>query len=104
MSFDNQVEIREEMGDVTPEETVSQEGIVYETNEKSQLNEMVQSHLAGIAQQEEAFTELEHVNATTPLTERIRGIVNNEKVRLVEMANTIEAPAESASSENQSEE
>lgn len=104
MSFDNQVEIHEEMGDATPEETVSQEGIVYETNEKSQLNEMVQSHLAGIAQQEEAFTELEHVNATTPLTERIRGIVNNEKVRLVEMANTIEAPAESASSENQSEE
>lgn len=104
MSFDNQVEIHEEMGDVTSEETVSQEGIVYETNEKSQLNEMVQSHLAGIAQQEEAFTELEHVNATTPLTERIRGIVNNEKVRLVEMANTIEAPAESASSENQSEE
>lgn len=104
MSFDNQVEIHEEMGDMTPEETVSQEGIVYETNEKSQLNEMVQSHLAGIAQQEEAFTELEHVNATTPLTERIRGIVNNEKVRLVEMANTIEAPAESASSENQSEE
>lgn len=104
MSFDNQVEIHEEMGDVTPGETVSQEGIVYETNEKSQLNEMVQSHLAGIAQQEEAFTELEHVNATTPLTERIRGIVNNEKVRLVEMANTIEAPAESASSEDQSEE
>lgn len=104
MSFDNQVEIREEMGDMTPEETVSQEGIVYETNEKSQLNEMVQSHLAGIAQQEEAFTELEHVNATTPLTERIRGIVNNEKVRLVEMANTIEAPAEPAPSESQSEE
>lgn len=104
MSFDNQVEIHEEMGDVTPEETVSQEGIVYETNEKSQLNEMVQSHLAGIAQQEEAFTELEHVNATTPLTERIRGIVNNEKVRLVEMAKTIEAPTESASSENHSEE
>lgn len=104
MSFDNQVEIHEEMGDMTPEETVSQEGIIYETNEKSQLNEMVQSHLAGIAQQEEAFTELEHVNATTPLTERIRGIVNNEKVRLVEMANTIEAPAESASSENHSEE
>ena len=65
---------------------------------------MVQSHLAGIAQQEEAFTELEHVNATTPLTERIRGIVNNEKVRLVEMANTIEAPAEPTPSENQSEE
>lgn len=104
MSFDNQVEIHEEMGDVTPEETVSQEGIVYETNEKSQLNEMVQSHLAGIAQQEEAFTELEHVNATTPLTERIRGIVNNEKVRLVEMANTIEAPAEPALPENQPEE
>lgn len=104
MSFDNQVEIHEEMGDVTPEETVSQEGIVYETNETSQLNEMVQSHLAGIAQQEEAFTELEHVNATTPLTERIRGIVNNEKVRLVEMANTIEAPAEPALPENQPEE
>lgn len=104
MSFDNQVEIHGEMGDVTPEETVSQEGIVYETNETSQLNEMVQSHLAGIAQQEEAFTELEHVNATTPLTERIRGIVNNEKVRLVEMANTIEAPAEPTPSENQSEE
>ena len=104
MSFDNQVEIHEEMGDMTPEETVSQEGIVYETNEKSQLNEMVQSHLAGIAQQEEAFTELEHVNATTPLTERIRGIVNNEKVRLVEMAKTIEAPAEVASLENQSKE
>lgn len=104
MSFDNQVEIHEEMGDVTPEETVSQEGIVYETNETSQLNEMVQSHLAGIAQQEETFTELEHVNAATPLTERIRGIVNNEKIRLVEMANTIEAPAESTSSENQSEE
>jgi hypothetical protein len=104
MSFDNQVEIHEEMGDVAPEETVSQEGIVYKTNEKSQLNEMVQSHLAGIAQQEEAFTELEHVNATTPLTERIRGIVNNEKVRLVEMANTIEAPAEPALPENQSEE
>lgn len=104
MSFDNQVEIHEEMGDMTPEETVSQEGIVYETNEKSQLNEMVQSHLAGIAQQEEAFTELEHVNATTPLTERIRGIVNNEKVRLVEMANTIEAPANSTPSENHSEE
>lgn len=104
MSFDNQVEIHEKMGDVTPEETVSQEGIVYETNEKSQLNEMVQSHLAGIAQQEEAFTELEHVNATTPLTERIRGIVNNEKVRLVEMAKTIEAPAEVASLENQSKE
>ena len=104
MSFDNQVEIHEEMGDATPEETVSQEGIVYETNETSQLNEMVQPHLAGIAQQEEAFTELEHVNATTPLTERIRGIVNNEKVRLVEMANTIEAPAEPAPSENQAEE
>lgn len=104
MSFDSQVEIHEEMGDVTPEETVSQEGIVYETNETSQLNEMVQSHLAGIAQQEEAFTELEHVNATTPLTERIRGIVNNEKVRLVEMANTIEAPAEPALPENHSEE
>ena len=104
MSFDNQVEIHEEMGDVTPEETVSQEGIVYETNETSQLNEMVQSHLAGIAQQEEAFTELEHVNATTPLTERIRGIVNNEKVRLVEMANTIEAPAEPTPSETHSEE
>lgn len=104
MSFDNQVEIHEEMGDVTPEETVSQEGIVYETSETSQLNEMVQSHLAGIAQQEEAFTELEHVNATTPLTERIRGIVNNEKVRLVEMANTIEAPAEPTLSENQPEE
>lgn len=104
MSFDSQVEIHEEMGDVTPEETVSQEGIVYETNETSQLNEMVQSHLAGIAQQEEAFTELEHVNATTPLTERIRGIVNNEKVRLVEMAKTIEAPAEPALPENQSEE
>ena len=55
MSFDNQIEIHEEMGDMTPEETVSQEGIVYETNEKSQLNEMVQSHLAGIAQQEEAL-------------------------------------------------
>ena len=104
MSFDNQVEIHEKMGDVTPEETVSQEGIVYETNEKSQLNEMVQSHLAGIAQQEEAFTELEHVNATTPLTERIRGIVNNEKVRLVEMAKTIEAPAEATLLENQSKE
>ena len=104
MSFDSQVEIHEEMGDVTPEDTVSQEGIVYETNEKSQLNEMVQSHLAGIAQQEEAFTELEHVNATTPLTERIRGIVNNEKVRLVEMANTIEAPAEPTPPENKSEE
>lgn len=104
MSFDSQVEIHEEMGDVTPEETVSQEGIVYETNETSQLNEMVQSHLAGIAQQEEAFTELERVNATTPLTERIHGIVNNEKVRLVEMANTIEAPAEPTPSENQSEE
>lgn len=104
MSFDSQVEIHEEMGDVTPEETVSQEGIVYETNETSQLNEMVQSHLAGIAQQEEAFTELEHVNAATPLTERIRGIVNNEKVRLVEMANTIEAPAEPTPSENQPEE
>lgn len=104
MSFDSQVEIHEEMGDVTPEETVSQEGIVYETNEKSQLNEMVQSHLAGIAQQEEAFTELEHVNATTPLTERIRGIVNNEKVRLVEVSKTIEAPVESTPSENQSEE
>lgn len=104
MSFDNQVEIHEKMGDVAPEETVSQEGIVYETNEKSQLNEMVQSHLAGIAQQEEAFTELEHVNATTPLTERIRGIVNNEKVRLVEMAKTIEAPAEATPSESQPEE
>lgn len=104
MSFDNQVEIHEKMGDVTPEETVSQEGIVYETNEKSQLNEMVQSHLAGIAQQEEAFTELEHVNATTPLTERIRGIVNNEKARLVEMAKTIEAPAEATPLENQSKE
>lgn len=104
MSFDNQIEIHEEMGDMTPEETVSQEGIVYETNEKSQLNEMVQSHLAGIAQQEEAFTELEHVNATTPLTERIRGIVNNEKVRLVEMANAIEAPAEPTPPENHSEE
>ena len=104
MSFDNQVEIHEEMGDVTPEETVSQEGIVYETNEKSQLNEMVQSHLAGIAQQEEVFTELEHVNAMTPLTERIRGIVNNEKVRLVEMANTIESPAEPTPSVNQPEE
>ena len=104
MSFDNQVEIHEEMGDMTPEETVSQEGSVYETSEKSQLNEMVQSHLAGIAQQEEAFTELEHVNATTPLTERIRGIVNNDKGRLVEMAKTIEAPAEPTPSENQSEE
>ena len=96
--------IREKMGNAKPKETVSQEGIVYETNEKSQLNEMVQSHLSGIAQQEEAFTELEHVNATTPLTERIRGIVNNEKVRLVEVAKTIELPAESTSSENQSEE
>lgn len=104
MSFDNQVEIHEEMGDVTPEETVSQEGIVYETNEKSQLNEMVQSHLAGIAQQEEAFTELEHVNATTPLTERIRGIINNEKVRLVEVSKTVDVPAEPTPSENQSEE
>lgn len=104
MSFDSQVEIHEEMGDVTPEETVSQEGIVYETNEKSELNEMVQSHLADIAQQEEAFIELEHVNATTPLTERIRGIVNNEKVRLVEVSKTIDAPVESTSSENQSEE
>lgn len=104
MSFDSQVEIHEEMGDVTPEETVSQEGIVYETNEKSQLNEMVQSHLAGIAQQEEAFAELEHVNATTPLTERIRGIVNNEKVRLVEVSKTVDIPAEPTPLENQSEE
>ena len=104
MSFDSQVEIHEEMGDVTPEETVSQEGIVYETNETSQLNEMVQSHLAGIAQQEEAFIELEHVNATTPLTERIRGIVNNEKVRLVEVSKIIDAPVESTPPETQSEE
>lgn len=65
-------------------DTFSQETVVYDTTntEKKQLGSIVRDELNRISQQEEKFEELERGRENTPLTDKVRTLVIEEKARV----------------------
>ena len=63
-------------------ETFSQETVVYDSTEKKQLGSIVRDELSRISQQEEKFEELERGRENTPLTDKVRTLIVEEKARV----------------------
>ena len=63
-------------------DTFSQENVVYDSTEKKQLGTIVRNELSRISQQEEKFEELEHGRENTPLTDKVRTLIVEEKARV----------------------
>lgn len=63
-------------------DTFSQETVVYDSTEKKQLGNIVRDELSRISQQEEKFEELERGRENTPLTDKVRTLIIEEKARV----------------------
>lgn len=63
-------------------DTFSQETVVYDSTEKKQLGIIVRDELSRISQQEEKFEELERGRENTPLTDKVRTLIVEEKARV----------------------
>lgn len=63
-------------------DTFSQENVVYDSTEKKQLSNIVRDELSRISQQEEKFEELERGRENTPLTDKVRTLIVEEKARV----------------------
>lgn len=65
-------------------DTFSQETVVYDTTntEKKQLGSIVRDELSRISQQEEKFEELERGRENTPLTDKVRTLIVEERARV----------------------
>ena len=63
-------------------DTFSQETVVYDSMEKKQLGSIVRDELSRISQQEEKFEELERGRENTPLTDKVRTLIVEEKARV----------------------
>ena len=63
-------------------DTFSQENVVYDSTEKKQLGNIVRDELSRISQQEEKFEELERGRENTPLTDKVRTLIMEEKARV----------------------
>ena len=63
-------------------DTFSQETVVYDSTEKKQLGTIVRDELNRISQQEEKFEELERGRENTPLTDKVRTLIVEEKARV----------------------
>ena len=63
-------------------DTFSQENVVYDSTEKKQLGTIVRNELNRISQQEEKFEELERGRENTPLTDKVRTLIVEEKARV----------------------
>lgn len=63
-------------------DTFSQETVVYDSTEKKQLGTIVRDELSRISQQEEKFEELERGRENTPLTDKVRTLIVEEKARV----------------------
>lgn len=63
-------------------DTFSQENVVYDSTEKKQLGTIVRDELSRISQQEEKFEELERGRENTPLTDKVRTLIVEEKARV----------------------
>lgn len=63
-------------------DTFSQETVVYDSTEKKQLGSIVRDELNRISQQEEKFEELERGRENTPLTDKVRTLIVEEKARV----------------------
>lgn len=63
-------------------DTFSQENVVYDSTEKKQLGTIVRNELSRISQQEEKFEELERGRENTPLTDKVRTLIVEEKARV----------------------
>lgn len=63
-------------------DTFSQETVVYDSTEKKQLGSIVRDELSRISQQEEKFEELERGRENTPLTDKVRTLIVEEKARV----------------------
>lgn len=63
-------------------DTFSQENVVYDSTEKKQLGNIVRDELSRISQQEEKFEELERGRENTPLTDKVRTLIVEEKARV----------------------
>ena len=63
-------------------DTFSQENVVYDSTEKKQLGTIVRDELNRISQQEEKFEELERGRENTPLTDKVRTLIVEEKARV----------------------
>lgn len=63
-------------------DTFSQETVVYDSTEKKQLGTIVRNELSRISQQEEKFEELERGRENTPLTDKVRTLIVEEKTRV----------------------
>lgn len=63
-------------------DTFSQETVVYDSTEKKQLGTIVRDELNRISQQEEKFEELERGRENTPLTDKVRTLIIEEKARV----------------------
>ena len=63
-------------------DTFSQETVVYDSTEKKQLGTIVRDELSRISQQEEKFEELECGRENTPLTDKVRTLIVEEKARV----------------------
>lgn len=62
--------------------TFSQETVVYDSTEKKQLGTIVRDELNRISQQEEKFEELERGRENTPLTDKVRTLIVEERARV----------------------
>ncbi len=63
----------------------SPETVVYDSwvsKEKNAVVDAVRDQLNSLAEQEEAFVELEKGREQTPLTDEVRTLINEERVRL----------------------
>ena len=63
-------------------DTFSQETVVYDSTEKKQLGTIVRDELSRISQQEEKFEELERGRENTPLTDKVRTLIVEERARV----------------------
>ena len=63
-------------------DTFSQETVVYDSTEKKQLGNIVRDELSRISQQEEKFEELERGRENTPLTDKVRTLIIEERARV----------------------
>nr|DAT11012.1 MAG TPA: hypothetical protein [Caudoviricetes sp.] len=65
-------------------DTFSQETVVYNSadTEKKQLGSIVRDELSRISQQEEKFEEIERGRDNTPLTDKVRTLIIEEKARV----------------------
>lgn len=63
-------------------DTFSQETVVYDSTEKKQLGTIVRDELNRISQQEEKFEELERGRENTPLTDKVRTLIVEERARV----------------------